>query len=60
MRILGEFAEKKQAFYDVINNFPYLDEKEKKSMISYLSQFFDGIDKRSTVLYDIKKNCKEL
>jgi len=60
VRILGEFAEKKQAFYDVINNFPYLDDKEKKNMIGYLSQFFDGIDKRSTVLYDIKKNCKEL
>jgi hypothetical protein len=60
LRILGEFAEKKQAFYDVINNFPYLDDKEKKNMIGYLSQFFDGIDKRNTVLYDIKKNCKEL
>lgn len=60
LSILGEFAAKKEAFYDVINNFPYLDEKEKKSMISYLDQFFDGINKRNSILYDIKQNCKDL
>lgn len=60
MNALKEFADKKQAFYNVISEFPYLDEKSKKEMTRYLDEFFIGFDKRNTVLYNLLRQCKEL
>lgn len=58
LKALSEFSEKKQEFYDVIRNFPYLTEKEKKGMIMYLDQFYSGFDKRNSILYYLKRECK--
>jgi hypothetical protein len=60
LKALQEFAAKKKAFYDVILAFPYLDERSKKQMTQYLDQFYSGFDKRNSVLYYLKKDCKEL
>ena len=54
---LREFQEKKEEFYKVINDFPYLGEKVKKEMIRYLDEFYAGFDKRNSVVYDILNGC---
>ena len=54
---LKEFLDKKEEFYKVINEFPYLKEKSKKEMIIYLDEFFAGIDKRNTLAYALLKDC---
>jgi hypothetical protein len=54
---LKEFLDKKEEFYKVINDFPYLKEKSKKNMIIYLDGFFAGIDKRNTLAYKLLQDC---
>ena len=38
---LEEFLEKKDEIYRLINEFPYLDDRQKKNMIYYLDTFYD-------------------
>jgi hypothetical protein len=42
---LKEFSDKKNEFYAIINAFPYLKEKSKQAMISYLDEFYRDLDK---------------
>lgn len=56
---LAEFVSKKDAFYRVINDFPYLSEKVKKRMIDYLQSFYDGLDKRNTLIEILMAECKK-
>lgn len=58
LNALKEFARKKESFYNVISEFPYLDDRSKKDMIRYLDEFFNGFDKRSNVVYNLKQDCK--
>jgi len=55
---LKEFSDKKEEFFRVINEFPYLKEKSKKEMIHYLNGFFKEFDKRNTIVYQLLKDCK--
>lgn len=57
---LAEFVNKKDAFYRVINDFPYLSERVKKRMIDYLQSFYDGLDKRNTLIENLMAECKKL
>jgi len=54
---LKEFVDKKDQFYKVINDFPYLSARSKKDMINYLEGFFSGIDKRNTMVNKLLKDC---
>ena len=54
---LKEFVDKKPDFYKVIKDFPYLNEKEKQSMVSYLEEFYLGIDKRNTIVQNFLNEC---
>lgn len=54
-----EFAEKKEAFYQVIDDFPYLSEREKKRMTTYLDQFYVQLDKNGTIVQAFLKECKK-
>jgi hypothetical protein len=54
---LKEFTAKKDAFYKVINDFPYLSPRTKKEMISYLDGFYYGIDKRNTLVKKLLSDC---
>lgn len=54
---MREFLDKKEEFYKVINEFPYLKEKSKKEMIFYLEQFFSGLDKQNTVVNKMLYEC---
>jgi hypothetical protein len=55
---LNEFSEKKDDLYNVVNNFPYLDARSKKEMIFYLDDFFNGINKRNTILNKLLHDCQ--
>jgi len=54
---LREFTDKKDDFYQTINDFPYLNEKSKKSIIRYLDEFYVNIDKRNTIIYKFQDEC---
>jgi hypothetical protein len=41
---LKEFSEKKSEFYKIVNEFVYLNEKDKKSMIDYLDEFYSDLE----------------
>ncbi|NSW94471.1 MAG: hypothetical protein HPY62_07170 [Bacteroidales bacterium] len=56
---LKEFSEKKDEFIKVINDFPYLSEKSKKQSIEYLMGFFNGLEKKSPVVYKFLTECKK-
>ncbi|MFN8255896.1 MAG: hypothetical protein U0W24_09425 [Bacteroidales bacterium] len=55
-----EFLEKKEEFYRVINEFQYLNEKNKKDMIDYLDSFFSKFDKSNTIVYTLLNECRKL
>jgi hypothetical protein len=54
---LKEFSDKKEEFYRVINEFPYLTIRAKKKMTDYLDSFYD-FDKRNSVVSDLLAGCK--
>jgi len=54
---LQEFSDKKEEFYKIINEFPYLKDNAKKEMIKYLEGFFIGFDKRNTNANKLLNNC---
>lgn len=54
---LKEFADKKEDFYSVINEFEYLSPRIKKQMISYLDGFYSGFDKRNSIVRTLLNEC---
>lgn len=56
---LKEFADKKEDFYRVINEFQYLSPKIKKQMISYLDGFYRGFDKRNSIVKTLLNECED-
>jgi hypothetical protein len=57
---LQEFSDKKEEFYRVINEFPYLRDKSKKWIINYLNGFLLNLDKKSFILIRIQSECIRL
>ncbi len=55
---IKEFADKKEEFYKTIREFPYLDERDKKGLITYLDGFYRDFDKRNTIVYKLLNDCK--
>jgi len=43
MTDLERFSSKKDEFYRVVNEFPYLDQKEKKNVMTYLEWIFNQL-----------------
>jgi hypothetical protein len=56
---LAQFEDKKDAFYEVIRDFPHLKERSKKDMMTFLDGFFYMFGKRNTVVYNLLNNCKD-
>jgi hypothetical protein len=48
-KALEEFVEKKDEFYRVINDFPYLNDRSKKDLNNYLDGFFNHLDKEKDI-----------
>ncbi len=55
---LEVFMEKKDEFYRVINEFSYLNQREKKDLILYLDEFYKMLVGRMTILDILHYNCK--
>ena len=58
LNTLKEFANKKESFYKVVREFPYLDERTKKDMVRYLDEFYSGFDKKTSIVYNLLNQCK--
>jgi hypothetical protein len=58
LKAVKEFAGKKESFYNVIHEFPYLDDRSKKEMTRYLDEFYSLFDKRNTIVYNLIHGCK--
>ena len=57
---LSLFLEKKDEFYRVINEFPYLNERVKKDITGYLDGFFKQLaGNRDIILYNLINTCKK-
>jgi hypothetical protein len=54
---IEEFSDKREEFYKIINDFQYLDAKEKKRMIYFLDEFFDQFDNRNTIVKSLQNDC---
>ncbi len=57
------FLDKKDEFYSVVNNYPYLSKASKRDIIVFLDQFFDQLEKPRSLdgLIDIfLEKCKKL
>lgn len=56
---LREFAEKKEALYQVIRDFEFLPERSKKDMINFLNGFYSKFDRWDTIVSDMMQTCKD-
>ncbi len=57
---LKEFISKKNEFYRVINDFEYLDTRDKKGIINYLDEFFDNLEGKNNVVDIFLRSCKKI
>ena len=57
---LKEFTDRKAEFYNVINEFPLLNDKEKKEMVRYLDGFFNSIEKGNGIFNSLETGCIKL
>jgi hypothetical protein len=58
-KAIQEFADKKDEFYGIIEEFPHLTAKSKKEMIDFLNGFYSKFDRRNTIISDMLKTCKD-
>jgi hypothetical protein len=59
---LKRFLEAKEKLYSLVNDFPHLNQRAKKDIINFLDQFFDQLEKPSSMdsLVNIfLDNCKK-
>jgi hypothetical protein len=59
LKDLEQFLEKKEAFYRVINEFPYLSARSKKDMTLYLDGFFNQCVGRKDIIDILLNSCKK-
>jgi len=59
LNALQEFIDKKEAFYEVINEFSLLGESSKKDLVRFMDGFYREIE-GNAILRNFSKNCKKL
>jgi hypothetical protein len=59
LKDLKEFSDRKESLYNVIKEFPYLDEQSKDEMISYLDEFFNGLDNQNSLVNKLLEECQK-
>ncbi|TFH37576.1 MAG: hypothetical protein E4G95_04680 [Bacteroidia bacterium] len=57
---LKEFETKKESFYNVILDFPYMDERTKSQMIKFLDEFYNDFDSKNSIVRHLVIECKNL
>jgi hypothetical protein len=50
---------KKENFYRIINEFPYLNQNEKRDMIYYLDTFYNQLSGKRDITVDLLNSCKD-
>jgi hypothetical protein len=60
LKIVQEFAAKKDQFYREIQEFPLIHEWQRKNIISYLDEFYKGFDKKNSIVHTLLLNCSNL
>lgn len=55
---LEVFAEKKEEFFGLINEFPYLSKRDKKDIIMYLGEFYRLLDNKMQILEIFRNSCR--
>jgi hypothetical protein len=60
LKDLEVFLEKKEEFYRVVNEFPYLNQKAKKDITTYLDEFFDQLVGKRTIINILLNKCKAI
>jgi hypothetical protein len=59
LKDLESFVQKKDEFYRIINEFPYLNQREKKDATDYLDEFFNQlVGKKENLIYNLTNTCK--
>lgn len=58
--VIEKFMATKSKFYKEIEQFKYLDIKDKSSMIKYLDQFYEMIEKKGFYKNYIERTCKKI
>lgn len=53
------FQEKKATFYKIIEDFPFLESKDKKIMTNYLDEFYEILDHPKAFKRNIASICRE-
>jgi hypothetical protein len=59
LKDLEQFIEKKDEVNRVINEFPYLNQRSKKDMTSYLNEFFNQCSGEKDILKVFLNKCKK-
>jgi len=54
------FAGMKDDFYRLIEEFPYLNKREKRDMTLYLEGFFSQLNRKSKLIDNLMNTCKKL
>lgn len=57
LKALNEFAGKKDAFYNVILNFPWLDSRSRDDMIFFLDGFFEDLQQPENLARTLSREC---
>lgn len=57
---LETFIDKKDEFYRVIDEFPYLDKRNKKDMSLYLDEFYRDLSGKMRIIDVFLNSCKKL
>jgi hypothetical protein len=59
LKDLEPFVQKKNEFYRIINEFPYINQREKKDATDYLDGFFNQlVGKKDMLIYNFTNTCK--
>ncbi len=58
LRILGEFMDKKNDLFEIIEYFDLIDDRSKKFVTGFLEDFFD-LYKRDRIVYLLKITCDD-
>ena len=57
---LKEFSDKKESFYKVVEDFPYIDEKAKNVILKYLDGFYQELNDKNSMTNSFLSTCKKL
>ena len=55
---INKFIDKKDEILQAINSFNYLDERERKSLVDYIENFYDLLERPQNFIYTLKNECR--